>query len=162
MLPPVEAEPINNGCIYTGSNSDLNRDGFNDAVVGDPYATVNGKREAGAVVVLLGDADGRIGEGGALHPDQGQRAGLDVEAGDHFGWSVAIDDASDGSCADLLVGSPGETWGGEVDAGIAQLISFTPDLEGGPGTPMSILFSQAGVGAGVEAGDQFGYSVGDC
>lgn len=51
-----------NGCNFTHSRNDLNGDGFDDTVVGDPYATVNGKAEAGSITVLFGDADGRIGE----------------------------------------------------------------------------------------------------
>ena len=49
----------------TRSASDFNGDGYDDAAVGDPYATVNGRAEAGAVTVLLGGADGRIGAGAA-------------------------------------------------------------------------------------------------
>ena len=47
----------------TSSVIDYNGDGYDDAAVGDPYATVNGQCQAGAVTVLFGDADGRIGEG---------------------------------------------------------------------------------------------------
>jgi hypothetical protein len=45
------------------SYRDLNGDGFEDAVVVDPYATVNGQTEAGTVTVLFGGDDRRIGEG---------------------------------------------------------------------------------------------------
>jgi hypothetical protein len=159
LVAPAGAVPINNGCGYTRSDSDLNGDGFDDAVVGDPYATVDGKREAGAIVVLFGDADGRIGEGKRRILTQASVPGSYVEAGDHFGWSVAIDDATMDLCADLLVGSPGEDWQGHKDAGIAHLISFAPDLEGGPGVPIAQLLSEATLGHDVEAGDEFGTSV---
>ncbi len=46
-----------------GLKSDFNGDGLSDTVVADPYATVNGKAQAGRVIVLYGDADGLIGEG---------------------------------------------------------------------------------------------------
>lgn len=59
---PVHASRALAGCV--GNPIDVNADGFDDAVVGNPYATVSGHREAGSVMVLFGDADGRIGEGG--------------------------------------------------------------------------------------------------
>jgi hypothetical protein len=51
------------GCLHSRSSIDLDGDGFDDAVVGNPYATVDGRLEAGQVTVLFGDADGRIAEG---------------------------------------------------------------------------------------------------
>ena len=58
----VQAVPP--GC-QPGLESDFNGDGYSDAVLGDPYAAVGGQAEAGRVVVLYGDSDGRIGQGGA-------------------------------------------------------------------------------------------------
>ena len=60
-VQPAQAVPV--GC-QTGAQSDFNGDGYSDAVVADPYATVDGQAEAGRVIVLYGDSDGRIGEGG--------------------------------------------------------------------------------------------------
>lgn len=137
---------------------DLNGDGFDDAVVGDPFATVSGQAQAGTVVVLYGDADGRIGEGRRLVLSQATAGGA-VETGDRFGWSVAVDDVTGDGCADLLVGSPGEDRQGSVDAGVTHLLSFTPDGAGGPGTPRADLIDQEDVGGSVETGDQFGWTV---
>ena len=50
------------GC-EEGFSTDFNGDGFSDTVVADPYATVGTVAEAGRVIVLYGDDDGRIGEG---------------------------------------------------------------------------------------------------
>ena len=61
------------GC-EPGSRSDFNGDGFSDTVVADPYATVGGAAEAGRVIVLYGDADGRIGEGARDTIAQGRTA----------------------------------------------------------------------------------------
>jgi hypothetical protein len=85
--------------------------------------------------------------------------GSNIESGDHFGWSVAVDDATGDGCADILVGSPGEDWAGHVDAGIAHLISFTPDGQGGPGRATAVVADQSDVVGTVETGDQFGYAV---
>lgn len=156
---PAGARAAVDLCRATESHLDLNGDGYDDAVVGDPYATVDGKAEAGAIVVLYGDADRRIGEGRRSVLTQASVPGSNVEAGDHFGWSVAVDDGTGDGCADILVGSPGEDWSGHRDAGIAHLISFTPDGAGGPGTPSALVADQSEVAGTVEAGDLFGYAV---
>ncbi len=111
------------------------------------------------IVVLYGDADGRIGEGKRGVMTQASVPGSSVEAGDHFGWSVAADDVTGDSCADILVSSPNEDWEGHVNAGIAHLISFTPDRLGGPGTAKARVMDQGDVAGTVEAGDQLGYAV---
>ena len=146
------------GCRDTTSNLDLNGDGYDDAVVGDPYAAVNGRAEAGAIIILYGDADGRIGEGRRALLTQDSVPGSSVEAGDHFGWAVAVDDATGDGCADILVGSPGEDWAGRRDAGIVHLISF-PSGSSDPGTPTAVLADQSQVAGAVETGDEFGSAV---
>lgn len=138
---------------------DINGDGYDDTVVGNPYATVDGKAEAGTIVILYGDRDGRIGEGKRLVIRQTIVDNANLNAGDRFGWSVAMDDVTGDGCADILVGSPGEDWKGKADAGIAHVLSFTPDGTGGPGSVRSFLLDQGDVGGTVEAGDQFGWSV---
>ena len=159
MLTP-SASAAANGCNVSSSVSDYNGDGYDDAAVGDPYATVNGKAQAGAVTVLFGDADGRIGEGGRKVFTQAT-FGETPEAGDRFGFDVALGRARSGwtsGCASLLIGSPGEDVAGAVDAGMAYLVSDLPDVEGTPEMDVSAL-TQADAMGTVEAGDQFGYSV---
>lgn len=141
-------------CGSATSTLDVNGDGYDDAVVGNPYATVNGKNQAGTITVLFGDADCRIGEGARMVLNQGSFPGSTVEAGDHFGWSVSIGNLNGVGAADILVGSPGEDWGGHVDAGIVHVISFDPD-----GTPTAIVVDQSMVTGVVEAGDAFGSST---
>ena len=131
LVPPASAAAPD-GCLTTRSASDFNGDGYDDAAVGDPYATVSGRAEAGAVTVLLGGADGRIGAGGRQVITQND-IGETPEAGDHFGFDVALAPAvTDSKCAYLLVGSPGEDLDGAVDAGIASLVHDLPALEGTP------------------------------
>lgn len=145
-------------CFTTPGVSDFNGDGFDDAAVGDPYATVNGQAAAGSVTLLFGGADGRIGEGRRTVITQAS-FGDEPEAGDHFGWDVALGTAGLGTdCADLLVGSPGEDLSGAVDAGVAHLVRDLPDDEGTPELEAFTL-TQAEAGGDVEAGDEFGYSV---
>jgi hypothetical protein len=158
-LAPAPSSRAVGSCAGTPSDLDLNGDGYDDAVVGDPYATVAGKAEAGAIVVLYGDADRKIGEGKRSLLTQASVPGSAVEAGDHFGWAVAVDDVTGDGCADILVGSPGEDVNGFADAGIAHLISFVPDGTGGPGAAKAVVADQSQVAGAVEAGDQFGYAV---
>src|SRR6187455_2869607 len=85
-------------CNTSRPYRDLNGDGFEDAVVGDPYAMVNGKAEAGTVTVLFGGADGRIGEGGPRRTLTQTDLGETPEAGDHFGWAVELNRTDSGGC----------------------------------------------------------------
>jgi len=152
---PAKSAPAHvTACGRADSSLDVNGDGYDDAVVGNPYATVNGKKEAGSITVLFGDADCRIGEGKRLVLNQGSVPGSAVEAGDHFGWSVSIGNLNGTGAADILVGSPGEDWEGHVDAGIAHVISFESD-----GTVTAVVIDQALLTGVVEAGDQFGSST---
>ena len=60
--PSAQAAPA--PCFEgTPGTHDLNADGFTDAVVGDPYATVSGQAGAGRVVILYGDSDNKVGQG---------------------------------------------------------------------------------------------------
>jgi hypothetical protein len=155
---PLSTASAAPGCA-TSHPLDLNGDGYDDAVVGDPYATVAGKAGAGSITVLFGDADGRIGEGKRATLNQGSFPGSAVEAGDHFGWAVATGDMTADTCRDILVGSPGEDWNGNVDAGIAHRISWRTDPAGGPAVADATVLTQATTGGTVEAGDAFGSSV---
>ena len=164
-LPPLPAAGPN--LVATGacpssrtSVLDLNGDGYDDAVVGDPDATVNGQRQAGAVVVLFGDADCRIGEGPRRVLTQ-RSAGIPgtAEAGDRFGWSVAVDDLDDDGQGDLVVGSPGEDVDSAADSGSVMVITFAAGPA--PGVAVSArTFSELFLTRGLpRAGDQLGYAV---
>jgi len=150
---------ILDGCGDSQSRIDLNGDGFDDAVVGNPYATVDGEAEAGEITVLFGDADGRIGEGLRRTVTQTE-LGETPEEGDHFGWSVAVGRADqDESCASIVVGAPGEDVDGTADAGMAHLALYNTDDEGQPTDLESQVLTQDQGGGAIEEGDEFGYSV---
>lgn len=138
---------------------DVNGDGYDDAVIGNPYATVNGKKEAGSITVLFGGPDNLIGGGSSQVLTQASITGSAVEAGDHFGWSVSMGYLSEQGYANILVGSPGEDWNGHADAGIAQIVWFAGGGIRELGTFDDKLLTQADVGGTVEAGDRFGSST---
>ena len=157
QIVPASAAPLDD-CTATRSASDFNGDGYDDAAVGDPYATVNGKLEAGSVTVLFGNADGRIGNGARQVITQTD-LGDTPEAGDHFGFDVVLASADiDNGCADLLVGVPGEDLSAGADTGLAYLISDLPNREGTPAME-AVALTQDDSGGTAEAGDEFGYSV---
>jgi hypothetical protein len=138
--------------------SDFNGDGYSDAVVGDPYATVSGEAEAGRVVVLYGDSDGRIGEGARGTVSQGMDfIGGIPEAGDRFGFALAVADLNCDDYTDLVVGTPNEDISGNADSGFLQVIW---GASSGLGTAKnSVQYTQNNFDASVHAGDQFGYAV---
>jgi hypothetical protein len=156
---PATRATVLDGCGISDSQIDLNGDGFDDAVVGDPFAAVGNRPQAGRIIVLFGDADGRIGEGTRRALTQAD-FGEEPEAGDHFGWSVAVGRADQlGFCASILVGAPGEDLAGAADAGAAHLGTFETDDEGRPTQVVAATLTQAEAGGAVEAGDEFGYAV---
>lgn len=151
--PPVAAavEPC-----YEAGELDINGDGYADAVVGDPDATVSGQAQAGRIVVLYGDADGRLGEGGRVVVTQ-TTIGQTPEAGDRFGAAVATAHVDADACLDVVVGVPGEDLAGHADAGMGHVIYGSLAGLNGDAAPTHV--TQATAGGTVEAGDQFGRSV---
>jgi len=158
MPHPAAAVEIQR-CTQVRPYRDLNGDGFRDAVVGDPYATVNGQAEAGTVTVLFGDAAGRIGEGGARRTLTQTDLDETPEAGDHFGWAVELNRTDSGGCFGILIGSPGEDVDGQADAGMAHVLTLAPVFEDRPDEDWKVNFDQGDTGGTVEAGDEFGYSL---
>ncbi|HSU37100.1 MAG TPA: hypothetical protein VLJ88_15690 [Propionibacteriaceae bacterium] len=145
-------------CNLSRPYRDLNGDGFEDAVVGDPYATVDGHAEAGTITVLFGADDQRIGEGRRQTMTQAD-FGETPEAGDHFGWALALNRTSTDGCYGILVGSPGEDIDGLNSAGMAHVYTINPASEGPQPEPSVVNLDQSDLGGTVEAGDELGYSV---
>ena len=154
-LQSVQAVPP--GC-QPGLESDFNGDGYSDAVLGDPYATIGGQARAGRVVVLYGDSDGRIGQGGRDTLTQGAaNVGGTAEAGDRFGFALTAADLNCDRNTDLVVGTPYEDIGGQADSGHVQIIWGAAT---GLGTgAASAQFTQVDFGEMIRADDQLGYAV---
>jgi hypothetical protein len=154
---PQPAGALPPGCA-AGLESDFNGDGYSDAVVGDPHATVDEQAQAGRVVVLYGDSDGRIGQGGRDTLSQGAgNVGGTAEAKDRFGFALAAADLNCDGYTDLVVGTPYEDIGGQADSGHLQVIWGAAT---GLGTgDVSDQYTQVDFGEMIRAGDQFGYAV---
>jgi hypothetical protein len=157
LLLPMLAVPAAEArvdCASTRNLRDVNGDGFDDAAVGDPYATVGGLAEAGTVTILFGDADCRIGEGTRRTLTQAD-LGVTPEAGDHFGWAVDLRIAEQGNNrAGLSIGSPGEDVDGHPNAGLGHLVFID-----GVDTVRAFNVDQGDLGGAVENGDQLGFST---
>ncbi|MEV7689443.1 FG-GAP-like repeat-containing protein [Streptomyces bungoensis] len=87
---------------------DFNGDGYRDLALGDRTATVAGKKEAGAVVVVWGTAHG---------PDPAKRSVITqntpyiagtAETNDFFGAKITPADVNKDGYGDLVVTAPGE------------------------------------------------------
>ena len=141
-VPPAHAAEVLPCMNGTRPYRDLNGDGFEDAVVGDPYATVNGLAEAGTITVLFGEDDQRIGEGERQTLSQ-EDFGETPEAGDHFGWAVELNITTSGGCYGIIVGSPGEDIDGLNSAGMAHVYTINPASEGPQPAPATAALRPA-------------------
>ncbi|WP_327353892.1 FG-GAP-like repeat-containing protein [Streptomyces sp. NBC_01304] len=140
---------------------DFNGNGFDDIVIGQPYASESAGNSGGQVVMLPGTATGFTTTG--MRTVTQSTAGVPgaSESGDGFGYSVSAGDFNADGRADLLVGGPGEDitrTTSRKDAGATWLLKS--DSGGITGTS-SRDFSQdtAGIPGSTEAGDRFGSSV---
>ncbi|SER39546.1 FG-GAP-like repeat-containing protein [Microlunatus flavus] len=83
------------------ASGDFNRDGFADLAVGAPGEDGD-EKDAGAVTILYGSADGPTGKGSARfsRPTEKKNA--------QFGAALATGDLNGDGYADLVVGAPGD------------------------------------------------------
>ncbi|MEV6654337.1 FG-GAP repeat protein [Streptomyces sp. NPDC051219] len=104
------------------SPADINGDGYGDAVLPAPGATVAGKEYAGAVVVLYGSSRGLSAGRRVLLTQNSAGVPDSSEAWDWFGSSAALADLDRDGYSDLVVGAPGEDYTGAKDAGTAVVL----------------------------------------
>ncbi|MFF4830453.1 VCBS repeat-containing protein [Streptomyces sp. NPDC001315] len=139
-----------------GTPSDFNGDGVRDTVIADPDATVAGKERAGLVHIVLGGGKGVV----EISQDTVNVAD-GPEAGDRFGFSLAVYDANKDGCSDLAVGIPYEDVGTVKDAGYVQVIYGSSTAVGSEFPSRGFIQGETEpLGGGPETDDWLGYAVG--
>jgi hypothetical protein len=143
---------------------DVNADGRDELVVGAPGAFDADLEASGGIVIYEGLATGIEPDGGfAFGQSFGSSTLFDTpEAGDRFGASLAIGNVGRGSPVDLIIGVPGETVGGDAQAGMV-IVVYGRVNDGSTGLHLNSAQAwtqdTAGVADAAEAGDRFGRSV---
>ncbi len=99
---------------------DMNNDGYQDIIVGAPYATSVGGGDAGEIYVLTGASFlYPIIDLNTTPPDMLVSG---AEPNDNTGGALAVGDVNADGHGDLLLGVPNADVGGETEAGISYLI----------------------------------------
>jgi hypothetical protein len=118
----VSALPGTASAAPIATPGDINGDGYADAVLPAPGATVNGHPDAGAIVVLYGSAHGvSAGHRSVITQNTSGVPGT-AERADAFGTSTAVADLNGDGYADIVVGAPGEDIGATADAGLVTVL----------------------------------------
>ena len=104
------------------ATGDFNNDNRDDLAIGVPGESIDGAIAAGAINVMLGTAAG-LDTPGDLFLHQGVD-GIDgaVEENDQFGFALAAGNFDGDAFTDLAIGLPGDTIGGQFEAGAANVI----------------------------------------
>jgi hypothetical protein len=158
VVAPAQADEPGTDACPPGYASDFDGDGRTDVVVADPAASVDGRAEAGRLVVLYGGSDGRIGEGRRAVLTQGPEAvGDSPEDGDRFGAALSVADLDCDGFSDVVVGTPDEDAGPVVDAGLVQVVWGAAGGLGTGSPARQVGMTTFARAAG--AGDRFGFAL---
>lgn len=138
---------------------DIDRDGFDDLVIGSPGSNDGAASGAGAIYVAMGSAEGLVGF--QRISQASSQLGNNSESGDRFGFSLAMGDVNRDGYAEVAVGTPGESVGGSgADTGAVYLLYGGSDGLQGAGAPRAPqVLTQSGLMHGLQPGVQFGYAV---
>ncbi|WP_043675746.1 FG-GAP-like repeat-containing protein [Streptomyces xylophagus] len=108
--------------VHGAVPGDFNGDGYRDAVLPAPGATVAGKEMAGAVVVLYGSSSGLSATRRKTITQNTPGVPSSSEAWDQFGASTATADLNRDGYADLVVSAPYEDTADGKDAGLVTVL----------------------------------------
>lgn len=135
-----------------------------DLVIGVPREHVGVIEDSGAVFVV----NGLVGTGLSTPSTEiftQNTAGLllgSVEAGDHFGYSLAVEDFDGDGVDDLAIGSPFEDLHVSAipyaDLGLVHVL-YGDNFPGGLSTTDSQILARPLIELGFEAGDRFGEAL---
>ena len=138
---------------------------FAELAIGAPGEDVFTVADAGAVTLLFGNVGGLQGPGSQGFSQNNIGTGPGAEAGDLFGFALAMGDFNGSGSdeepigeVDLAIGVPGENVFNVVDAGVVNVV-YNDWPFFGHTTPRTLQFAQAGPGAGPERGDRYGSAL---
>ncbi|MET7498432.1 FG-GAP-like repeat-containing protein [Streptomyces sp900116325] len=142
---------------------DINGDGIDDLIVGQPGTTESGTTAKGGTVTLLkGTTTGLTSTGAITLGQDSTNVPGTGETGDDLGASVAVGDYNLDGYADVLAGAPNEdiTRSGVSEVNAGTVILFKGTSAGISGTG-SIGYSQdtTNIAGATESGDRLGSSV---
>ncbi len=132
--------------------ADFDQDGYDDLLIGAPFAMVSGTSGAGRIYVVYGSAGGL--QPSSVTYDESDMGGA-IEANDHFGYAFATGDFDGDALGfhDAAVGAPGEDNGAGAVA-INLMGGFF-----GLSTGIASFVKQSTLGGTNDAGDQFGHAL---
>jgi hypothetical protein len=143
------------------ATGDFDGSGGADLVVGIPFEDLldNTAADGGAIQVFFhGVGTQIVSPSGSQFISQSNLPSVGVEAGDRFGWALAVGDFDSDNRADIAVGSPGENLGSIADAGLVTILYGSST---GPSLTRVQHWTQDSTSVldVAEPGDQFGYAL---
>ncbi len=141
---------------YSLASGDFNNNGFDDLAIGVPFEGIEPIPVAGLVQVFYGNNLGLINDDQIWQ--QSDMAAAATEAGDLFGFALAVGDINGDGNDDLLIGAPLEDLANIIDAGAAH---YLPGSAIGLDDTISETFSQetSDIFGVAETNDRFGLSL---
>lgn len=137
---------------------DFNGDGRDDLAIGVQLEDIGTTRDAGAVNVLPGGANGLSTTGDKLIFQDAKRIAGSSERDDHLGATLAGGDVNGDAIDDLVIGVPDEALGTTARAGAVQVVLGAP--RGLSGARDRLWFQgNSGVLDSAEPGDRFAATV---
>ncbi|HEY9368387.1 esterase [Streptomyces sp.] len=147
------------------ASGDINRDGYDDLVTGEPHSPNDGGdwMTGGQVGVYLGSGQGLKGAGGVGAPPTWwtqNSPGVPgaSERGDGWGADLSVADTNGDGYADVAIGAPEEDIGTVADAGMVTVLRGSSRGLTATGAA-AWTQNSPGVPGGVEKGDKFGGQV---